>query len=67
MKEYEFMYGKSLEKEFTERGITDINKFYEIVRENMEKTTFHFGHPYLNSATLAGIFRVSLRSYDETS
>ncbi|MCM3749266.1 HNH endonuclease [Paenibacillus pasadenensis] len=65
MKEYNFIYGKSLEDEFAERGITDVSNFNEIVREQMEKTTFHFGHPYLNSATLAGVFRVSLMQYDE--
>lgn len=67
MKEYKFIYGKSLEEEFAERGITDASKFNELVEEQMEKTTFHFGHPYLNSATLAGVFRVSLEKYDEAN
>ncbi|WP_141506270.1 HNH endonuclease [Paenibacillus luteus] len=66
MKEYEFVYGKSLEEEFAERRITDDNKFQDIIGEQMEKTTFHFGHPYLNSATLAGGLRVALKKYDET-
>lgn len=65
MKEYEFIYGKSLEEEFVKRGITDINNFNDILKEQMNETTYHFGHPYLNSATLAGVFRVSFKKYDE--
>lgn len=67
MKEYEFIYGKSIEEEFVERSITDASKFNEIFREQMKKTTFHFGHPYLNSATMAGVFRVSLKKYNEVN
>lgn len=67
LKEYEFIYGKSLDKEFAERNITDVEKFNEIVREQFEITTYHFGHPYLNSATLAGMFRVSLKKYNEVT
>ncbi|MGC6585081.1 hypothetical protein ACPV3A_08945 [Paenibacillus sp. Dod16] len=67
MKEYEFIYGKSLDIEFAERNITDVEKFWQIVREQFKNTTYHFGHPYLNSATLAGMFRVSLKKYNEVT
>ncbi|RUT30493.1 HNH endonuclease [Paenibacillus zeisoli] len=67
LKEYEFIYGKSVEEEFTERSITDANEFNRIVEEQMEKTTFHFGHPYLNSATMAGVLRVSLKMWDKVN
>ncbi|MNV67830.1 hypothetical protein D3C71_1606440 [compost metagenome] len=67
MKEYEFIYGKSVEEEFAERSITDANEFKRIVREQMRKTTFHFGHPYLNSATMAGVFRVSFKMWDKVN
>lgn len=65
MKEYEFIYGKTLNQEFAERSITNIEMFSEIVREQIKNTTYHFGHPYLNSATLAGMFRVALKKYNE--
>ncbi|CQR52529.1 HNH endonuclease [Paenibacillus riograndensis] len=67
MKEYEFIYGKSVEEEFAERSITDVNHFDKIVKEQMRKTIFHFGHPYLNSATMAGVFRVSLKMWDKVN
>ncbi|ENK0837713.1 HNH endonuclease [Clostridium botulinum] len=63
IKEYEFIYNKSLKEEFEVRNIKDINKFKEIVTEQIEKTTFHYGHPYLNSATLAGVIRSALKKY----
>ncbi|EDU36470.1 MULTISPECIES: HNH endonuclease [Clostridium] len=56
-------YNKSLKEEFEVRNIKDINKFKEIVTEQIEKTTFHYGHPYLNSATLAGVIRSVLKKY----
>ncbi|WP_338554628.1 HNH endonuclease signature motif containing protein [Paenibacillus sp. KS-LC4] len=65
MKEYEFIYRKSLEEEIKERNIFDVIKFNKIVKEQIRKTTYHFGHPYLNSATIAGVFRISLKKYEE--
>lgn len=67
LKEYEFIYGKSLDKEFAERNITDVDKFSKLVREQLKNTTYHFGHSYLNSATLAGMLRVSLKKYNEVT
>ncbi|WP_434294973.1 HNH endonuclease [Clostridium botulinum] len=65
IKEYEFIYNKSLEEELKARNIKDINKFREVVAEQIEKTTFHYGHPYLNSARLAGVLRIALKNYKE--
>lgn len=65
MKEYQFIYKRSIEQELEERQITDIKEFQQIVTEQLEKTTYHFGHPNLNSATLAGVFKASLKHYDE--
>lgn len=62
-KEYEFIYHKSLEEEFEARNINDMDKFKEIFKEEIKKTTFHYGHPYLNSATLAGVIRIALKKY----
>jgi hypothetical protein len=65
LKEYELIYGKSVEEELAERGIADGSQFDKIVKEQIRKTTFHFGHPYLNSATMAGVFRISLKMWDK--
>ncbi|MEC0329416.1 HNH endonuclease [Paenibacillus macerans] len=64
IKEYEFIYHKSLEEEFKERSIDDTDRFKKIVSEQIRNTTFHYGHPYLNSATLAGVLRISLKKYE---
>ncbi|MNI55233.1 HNH endonuclease [compost metagenome] len=63
IKEYEFIYKKSLNEELKERNITDVNKFSEIFKEQIQQTTFHYGHPYLNAATCAGVIRISLKKY----
>lgn len=65
MKEYEIIYHKSLEEEFIVGKIDDFNKFNKIVQEQMKKTTFHYGHPYLNKATMAGVFRMALKNYKQ--
>ena len=65
MKEYEFIYNRSLEEEFKTRNIEDINRFNEITKEEMRKATYHFGDPYLNIATIAGIIRMALKKYEE--
>lgn len=62
-KEYEFIYHKSLEEELEARNINDMDKFKKIYKEEIKKTTFHYGHPYLNSATLAGVIRIALKKY----
>lgn len=67
MKEYEFIYRKSLEEEFKARNIVDTDRFKRIFSEQIHKTTFHYGHPYLNSATLAGVIRMALKKYGEES
>ena len=36
------------------------NKFQEILSHEMEQTSYHYGHPNLNVATLAGVLRISL-------
>lgn len=37
IKEYEFIYKKSLNEEFKERSIDDMNQFFKIVKEQMKK------------------------------
>ncbi len=65
MKEYEFIYNISLEYEFNDRDIKDINELNKIIREEMQKITYHFGDPYLNRATIAGIIRMVLKRYEK--
>lgn len=67
MKEYDFIYHKSLEEEFKIRKIEDFDRFNKILKEKMKKTTFHYGHPHLNKATMAGVFRMALKMYEEMS
>lgn len=67
MKEYEFIYKKSLIEELKARkieGFEGIEAFNEVVREEMQKATYHFGDPHLNIATLAGVIRMSLKRYE---
>ncbi|WP_291583172.1 hypothetical protein [Clostridium sp. UBA6640] len=45
------------------RNINHMDKFKEIFEEEIKKITFHYGHPYLNSATLAGVIRMALKKY----
>jgi hypothetical protein len=63
MKEYVFIYGKSFEDELKERQIHNVDKVKRLFREEIKKTTFHFGHPYLNSATFAVFLRIILKKY----
>lgn len=63
MKEYKFIYGKSFEEEWKEREIDNIEKFTKLFNEELKKTTFHYGHSYINSATIAGVMRIVLKKY----
>ncbi|NFG41630.1 HNH endonuclease [Clostridium botulinum] len=63
-KEYKKIYNKSISEEIIERNINDEKIIKNILEEEIRKTTFHFGHPYLNSATIAGILRMTFKRYD---
>ena len=70
MKEYEFIYKRKVEQEIAailqQARVTEIDLF---VRENysrlmsqvMDEASIHFGQPYFNTATIAGIFRMLLK------
>lgn len=64
-KEYEFMYGKSVVDELKSLGITDSDeikeKFTTINKELKNKASIHFGQPYFNTATVAGLYRMFLK------
>lgn len=65
MKEYEFIYNKSLISEFIDLGITDRNEINEIMKSYMprlfDKVSHHYGNPYINVATIAGIYRMLVK------
>lgn len=66
MLEYERIYGVSFREELRKRGIKRENQdeINEIFKCQVEKASYHFGDPYLNVATLAGIYRMVLKEYD---
>lgn len=67
MQEYKRIYSKSIKEELKDRKISNknIDEFMRIYKEQFKKTSYHFGHPYLNVATIAGIYRMTLKEYDK--
>lgn len=65
MKEYEFIYNKSLISEFIDLGITDIDEINQIMKSYIprlfDKTSHHYGNPYINVATMVGIYRMLVK------
>lgn len=70
MKEYEFIYKRTVEQELLEilqqANITDIDRFMQekysqLMMEAMEEASVHFGQPHFNTATAAGIYRILLK------
>ncbi len=65
MKEYAFIYHKSFYTEILDLGITPDDEFMEYFNTNLKdllkETTYHYGHAYLNTATLAGVYRMLLK------
>jgi hypothetical protein len=64
-KEYKFIYGRSLYEEFKSLNAADdeelLNDFRECADGVMKKASIHFGQPYFNSATMAGMYRMALK------
>ena len=68
-KEYEFVYKKSVAQEI--KDILDLAgvRYDETVEKNIKDIQYevmanagiHFGHPYFNTATMAGIHRMTLK------
>lgn len=63
IKEYEIIYGKSFNEELEKQNVDDIEKFGRLFQEEIKQTSYHFGHPYRNSATLAGVLKITLKKY----
>jgi len=70
-KEYEFVYGKSVAQEIKDilnSAEIEYNEAVEkiikdIQYETMANAGVHFGHPYFNTATMAGIHRMTLKKF----
>lgn len=64
MMEYEFIYKKSITQELLDLGLST-EKFGEIQKsifKNLQnKATIHFGQPYFNMATIAGVLRMMVK------
>jgi hypothetical protein len=56
IKEYEFIYKRTLHSELEELGIPE-DRIPELMLLESEKVTWHFGQSRWNPATLAGLFR----------
>ena len=69
MREYEFIYKTSCSKDllgiFAAAGLKLNDNTWEevniIIKDQINEAGFHFGHPYLNTATMAGIYRMALK------
>lgn len=66
MKEYERIYGVSFSEELKARNVLRENQdeITEILKTMISKASYHFGDPHLNIATLAGIYRMTIKEYD---
>jgi len=64
LKEYKFIYRKSLAEELNTVGI-ELEKFKKEFNKTLDKTTKqasrHFAQNYLNSTTMAGLVRMTLK------
>lgn len=64
-KEYEFIYKKSVVQELEDLGISDPDeikeKFNFINKELVKEASIHFGQPYFNTTTVAGMYRMFLK------
>ena len=69
-KEYAFIYGRSIEEELKKifehsTKEMDEEELLELTKEKfsyaMGRTGIHFGQPYFNTATVAGVYRMMLK------
>ena len=65
-KEYEKLYQTTWKEELKKRKINagNLEELRAIIKEQFSKSSYHFGDPHLNIATLAGIMRMALKEYD---
>lgn len=67
LEEYEKIYSVSMNEECVKRNITqnELEELKDIAKEQLTKASYHFGDPHLNVATIAGIYRMTLKEYDK--
>lgn len=63
--EYKFIYKKSFFDELKDRDIISDRDFRRFWNINIGKSSIHFGHPWYNTATDAGVLKMHLDAYDE--
>ena len=61
MREYEFIYKKSIVQELLDLKTSDVEVISDLLREQMEKASWHWGQPRMNPATIAGVFRMIVK------
>lgn len=64
-KEYEFIYGKSYIQELEDRDILSDIDFRRYWNTDIGKTSIHYGHPWYNTSTDAGVLKMRLDAYDK--
>ncbi|MCI9087443.1 MAG: HNH endonuclease [Clostridia bacterium] len=64
LKEYERIYHKSFIQELKERNIITYHAFLKFWKLKPGGTSYHFGHPYGNLATLVGKYKLNLDTFD---
>ena len=65
MREYKFIYKKSIPEELKDLGLDNSEsiekEFKQILLKMNKEASVHFGQPYLNTATIAGMYRIALK------
>lgn len=65
LKEYEFIYHKSFFSELEDLGINNTDEINNLLKEFapiiIKEVKHHYGHPYINTATIAGAYRMILK------
>ena len=64
MNEYKFIYKKNFVQELIDLGMTGDkldNMYNDIINEFKKKVSTHFGQPYMNTATIAGMYRMVIK------
>ena len=64
-KEYEFIYGKSYMQELKDRDILSDSDLRRYWNTDIGKTSIHYGHPWYNTSTDAGVLKMRLDAYDK--
>lgn len=66
LKEYHFIYNRSFYDDLAALGLSDADQIQTALREidkNVyQQASVHFGQPYFNTATVAGLYRIQLKS-----